>query len=198
MKFRPSQQRVLTSHGFTMLELLVTSAIVMIITGITLAGYLSFQARQEVQQATRDVQQLFVQARQRARDRDQTSCGSSEYVSVLEYNIKLQNPAGSAPASVSLYATCQNSGGTIFSGSSEDIDLPSSVSFDSLPLETVSFGTLEGGVSILDSVGSTPSCASSVCTVKLSRDAGAHGYQFTISTAGEIGGIVQSADGAGK
>ena len=65
------------SPGFTLIELIVSVAILAIIVSVGIAGFISFQDDQQVLSATKELQQLFVNAQVKARVKETPStCGT--------------------------------------------------------------------------------------------------------------------------
>lgn len=164
--------------GFTIIELLVTVTVMIILLGISLAGYLQFEKKQRLQQTARDVRQLFVDTRRKAQVKDQSGCegdGVTGYANVSGYNIdKIENADGS----VTLVSQIVCPG---YTGQAPTMIVPSSIDF-----------TPEFNFSLTYLPLTTElSCAGFPCSEKnivLSDDQ--TNYGFTVSSAGQISSVV--------
>ena len=65
-------------RGFTLIELLVVISIMILLMGLGMATYLRFEERQRTEILSRDLREVFITARQKARFREKAGCGSNE------------------------------------------------------------------------------------------------------------------------
>lgn len=98
----PRTQSIILSRsglsGFTMIELLISITIMMLLLGVGVASFISFNERQQLSSAAKELQEFFRSAQTRARTGDvPQGCGS-----LSGYNIQM---AVDSP-SVQMYAVC--------------------------------------------------------------------------------------------
>lgn len=117
-------------HGFTLIEMLVTSAVAFLVVGGAIAGFTGFTDRQEVLNTAKELQQVFRSAQSKARVRDvPAGC-----VSLLSYEVSLTS------SSATLKAICGTGGPYTI----RTYTFPSGVTVS--PTTTLRFTTLENGV----------------------------------------------------
>lgn len=162
-------------HGFTLLELLISVTIMTILIGGSIAGFITFQTRQEVLAAAKTMQQLVKTAQGKARVRETptaalvggTTCNSAGSrlqgyrMEVSGNTMYIKALCGSSTTSYIEAATVQTQ------------DLPSGITYSG-PQYT-DFFTLYRGISI--SGGAPGTYAVSNGSVQ---------YSFTVSAGGAI------------
>jgi type II secretory pathway pseudopilin PulG len=145
--------------GFTMIETIIAVAILMILTGFGVAGFIRFNDRQQVLAATKQVQLVLRTAQANARSRV-TPTGCVQLQSVL---------VETSGNDLITKAECESGDYTMGTWS-----LPSAMSMTPNPM-SVSFRTLHGGVI-------SPSGIPLVITVQSTN----FDYQFEVSGGGDI------------
>lgn len=162
-------------QGFTLLELLIVSVIMLVVAGGSIAALTTFQERQKALVAAKTVQQMMWSAQTKARVRE-TPAGCNPlngYRVVVSAN------------QATLHPICNGSPGS----SRQDYRYPSGVTASSTV--TLYFLTLEGGVT--NSLSTTPP----VTTIwqPTFSSTGGPTFSFTITPLGAISNV-QSSEGS--
>lgn len=168
-----------TIQGFTLIELLVTITVMLVLIGGAMAGFIGFSDRREVQEAARQVQQLFVLAQQKASVREVPQSCLTNNFPLRAYRVSISN---ATPPVASLIAICvDNTVAAPFPGTQpasatyqtlQTYTLPNSVGV--APSNTfVDFYTLEGGANPARTYTFT----------------GAASFSFSISAGGSISNV---------
>lgn len=144
------------SYGFTLIELLVSITIMMLIVGIGLASYITFNEKQQLSGAAKELQTYFRSAQTRARNGD----APSGCIKLEGYNVKMA--VGSSI--VTVRAICDSGNFT----RSEHL-LTGGVTPNTVI--DMTFGVLSGGVSGAQNI-----------TLVL----GSRSYTFKVTEGGEI------------
>ncbi len=150
--------RSTSQGGFTLLEMLIATVVMMMMTGIGLASYLRFTERQTLRNAGKELQTYMRAAQSRARSGDRpTGCAQLFGYAVTGANGGVQ---------IQLSAVCENGVEVV----TDTYTLPSGSTLGGAL--DMTFGSLKGGVT-------------GAGTVTLIS--GAQEYEFTVSQGGEIG-----------
>lgn len=166
-------------NGFSLIELLVTIAILVLITGGAIAAFSNFNDRRVTEQAARDLRQMFISAQQKAAVKQTPQSCIDADLPLRGYRVIISG----TPKTISLRAIClDNSVAAPFDASLpaanlvpvESKTLPSTVNIS--PTTSVDFYTLQAGISATPTYTITGSSAT---------------YQFAISTGGTIGNVEQ-------
>jgi prepilin-type N-terminal cleavage/methylation domain-containing protein len=169
-------QRIAAHSGFTLIELLVTISIMALVMGGSIAAYLSFQTKQEVLTAAKNVQQLVRTAQGKARVRETPTSAACSGVNKLQgYRIKLSG------GQIQIIALC----GTSLSSFSEAVTVstqsfPTGVAYSGSSPTDIDFYTLYRGVAVYPS-GAFPA----TLEFTSSSDAALR-YRFTLGSGGAI------------
>ncbi len=156
-------------HGFTLIEMLVTSAVAFLVVGGAIAGFTGFTDRQEVLNTAKELQQVFRSAQSKARVRDvPVGC-----VSLLSYQVSLTS------SSATLKAICGTGGPYTI----RTYTFPSGVTLQTPTESTLQFTTLENGVQTSANVP-LPNTVSYVVT----NGAGIS-FTFNVSPTGTISNV---------
>lgn len=83
------KKSALRHRGFTLIELIVTVAIMALLVGGAIAGFITFRERQAVQTAAKDLQQLLRTAQAKARVRDTPSSCNSSILRLQGYRVTI-------------------------------------------------------------------------------------------------------------
>lgn len=150
--------------GFTLIELIVSVAILSIVSAIGIAGFISFQDNQKVLSAAKEVQQLYVDAQVKARVKETPgSCTNPLQSYVVKYT--------SSSRKFSLHARCP--------GEQAERDYAiitdSSISMNNVPA-SVEFPTQYGDTG---RSGDLTMCFTN----------GSDMYQFSITKNGQVGDV---------
>lgn len=152
--------------GFSLLELIIATAIVVLVAGGGIAGFVSFTDRQEVLNTALEVQQLMRTAQSKARVRDVPDlCDATPLTS---YQVTVES------SSIALVAVC---------GSSQTIKtytFPNGVTI--IPQQSIKFATLDQLVTKPD--GSQLPGDPPLITYTISK--GTYSFAFTVSSTGAI------------
>ena len=151
------------NHGFTLLEILIAIAIMMLLLGGGIAAYLRLDKRQTLVNAGKEVELLLRTAQKKAQvgDRPKTGCAHLEGYRVVP------PPAGGR--TLTLRAVCDTGLVTV-----QTYDLPTGVTLTNMG--TMTFAVLHGGVS-----GAT--------SVRLDVNNPSYSYTFLVTAGGEIGDV---------
>ena len=164
--------------GFTLIELLVVLSIMIILVGVGLATYLKFEERQQTEILSRNLREVFISARQKARFREKIGCESSE--GIIGFRAQLSRSDGQITAGV--FSICGNDrvnyqpevlGETILSFSDDQYQL----SVEELPF-FVDYFTLYGGAKIHGD--------DTILTQNITITAGDTIYGFSLDKGGDI------------
>lgn len=156
-------------RGFTLLELIITVAIMMVVVGGSIAGFVSFTDRQEVLNTAKEVQQMMRNAQSKARVREVPNIAGC--ITLEKYRVQYNGSS-----TFILQAGCKNATGTdVFGSGMRTITLPTGVSVTPSGARSIDFSTLEEGVS-----GGT--------TFTFTK--GSNVFQFTVSASGSISNII--------
>lgn len=118
------------SFGFTLIEIIVTIAIIGIISSIGASSFVSYNQRQTVKRAAEDVASLLLVARSNALSQVKPNiapCGPGSVQPLNGYKVKFNSPAAN---DYSLVAVC----GGVETAAISTKKLPGNVSFSSAPL----------------------------------------------------------------
>ncbi|GEM_PF-1066908 len=183
-----STARKLQAHrpknaGFSLIELLVVTAIIIMLVGISIAGFIRFNERQQVESAAKQVQTLFrtAQAKAQIREIPTGTCDTLD-----GYMVRFQT---SPTNSVELVVQCTN--GVPPEGLVQDhlsisaYTVPDGIVITRDPeFESVLFRPLRGGARIHNSSGAGAELDST--EVSVANSTGSPNYVFTIYNSGLI------------
>lgn len=170
------------SSAFTLIELIVTIAVMLVLLGGGLAAFIRFNDKQQAVSVAKEVQQLTKTAQIKARAREKPSVGVGCDVSnnrIVAYRVFVPAGAGSTAKLMPICGTnlisYQTPNPNISTHVLSEVELDQSVVID--PAVDLYFLTLQGGVRI-DSSGST-----------FTFTQGSQAVRFSVSTAGEISDV---------
>lgn len=179
--------------GFTLVELVVVTAIIIGISGFGTANYLSFNEKQTIEQAAKTVKNnlRLIQQKAIAGEKDTGVCGPQVLAGWC------LSPDGSGQANAyKLYGTCGDpaDGVTSFPNIPVSIDMPAGVTLtsrvynDSIPgwegeSERIRFGVLDGTVTFREPSHSKVTFCLQGNLPSLDAD---DSYAITVSRTGEI------------
>jgi len=130
--------------GFTLIEMLITTSIILIVTGGSIAGFITFNDRQKVQIVAKELQTMFRSAQIKAKTGEGASgdggaSGCSSGTNLSGYKVK------NSTNSIIMQRVCVNSSGTETFYIRESYDLPNGVIITAFD---VKFLSLFGGTDI--------------------------------------------------
>lgn len=153
----------LPHSGFTFIEIIVSIGILMLLMGGLLAGYNSYNQKQQLIQSALTLKAHLRLAQSRALSGLKPASGCTELVG---YAVSFTSGA------YSIQAQCKNGAVTSLVGSTTNVSLPSTISLVSPPA-TIVFGVLTKGL-----LRDTP--------VTLTLNGFSKNYQLVVSTNGDI------------
>ena len=161
--------------GFTLIELLITVAIAAIVVGGSIAGFVRFNERQEVQNTAKEVQQLMRTAQSKARVRDAPDAAvDGPCFKLTSYQVERTANA------FTLKPNCELESGAASLGTEVgNVAIPTGMTVNPAAGLTTDFTTLENGVVFSD--GSTSKV--------FSFAKNGYTYSFTVSANGNISNV---------
>lgn len=155
-------------QGFTLIEMLVTVGISLLLVGLGIAGYLSFNDRQKILSAAREIETLLQTGANKVQTGDLGGCTQLEAY-------RLTFVTTTDPVTASLASVCAD--GTVTE--TRTYTLPAGVAVSFSPnITQVEFPILQGGFRF--------SPSSSSVSVTLTNTAITNTYVFSVSQGGDI------------
>jgi prepilin-type N-terminal cleavage/methylation domain-containing protein len=163
--------------GFTLIELLVTISIILLVTGASIAGFISFNDRQVIQTTAKDVQTMMRAGQVKARSGEGASecetLGSLSDGKLRGYQVTVSGNA------VVLNRVCWDGLSTIEYEERSRVALGSNVSVSMT--DDVVFLSLKGGTQI-----GTSNPQPNLSTITITGDLTGYEYEFEVHEGGEI------------
>lgn len=163
-------------HGFTLIELIITVAIMALVVGGSIAGFVGFTERQEVLNTAKEVQQLMRVAQSKARVRDvpMDMAGPIKCNTLMMYRVYFNGSS-----SFNLRPGCNDPLVNFPVMDSLTVQIPSGVSVTTSPALTwLNFNTL----------GQDTSWSGTITFTK-----GSNIFRFTVNSSGTVSNIVDDA-----
>lgn len=157
-----------TKLGFSFIELLVTVSIMLVVLGGGIAGYIQFNQRQTVLEASKRLQTMLRTARTKAQVRDTPAAGDC----VLQgYQFAASSTSPGATVRLNAWCGATQATATAYSTPVETFTLPTGVALSSG--HSIIYYTLHGGTNVLSAREVVVSDGSTT-------------YRFTVSPGGDI------------
>ncbi len=136
------------SWGFTLIEMLVTMGVMVVVLGGGIVGFIRFNERQTVLEASKQIQTLVRSARVKAQVKD-TPEGCSDLGGLQGFRVSGTSGAGST-INVSAWCGANKASAQPLPTASSSYTLPSTISLDTDL--TLTFYTLHGGTDLASEV----------------------------------------------
>lgn len=174
--------------GFTLLELLIVTSIVLVVTAGSIASFATFSDKQKALVAAKDVQQLLRSAQTKARVKETPlSCNA-----LIGYKVVINGD------NATMRAVCQQATGPAEMGDTSTVrfsGVTKTISANPIPPGYFVFRSLDGGVTSNDALTPLTPIPDTTFTFATAGLTGTSEYSFTLTSQGALSTVSSDEGG---